>query len=100
MNETSENSKTCASLPQRFVRPPCTECPFRHGSPMSYDADAIIALDEGYEPACHLVVGLSVIFEDWNPDDSKRCIGYECYMNGVNGFRKPNVAMSNHASET
>jgi hypothetical protein len=71
------------------VRLPCAQCPFRADSPLSYDADAIAALDDGYEPSCHSVVGLGVVFEDWNPDDAKRCVGYEHWANGDDGFMKP-----------
>jgi len=70
-------------------RAPCPHCPFRRESPLSYDEDSILALDEGHEPSCHSVVGFKAIFEDSSPDDESRCVGCDLWLVGEPGFRKP-----------
>lgn len=66
----------------------CKNCPFRIGSPMGYDPDAMEALDEGYEPSCHATAGVDLIFAlDW-PTESL-CAGYRAWTNDEPGFRKP-----------
>lgn len=66
----------------------CKNCPFRSGSPMGYDGDAMEALEEGYEPSCHGVVGADSIFAlDW-PIESL-CAGFKAWENDEPGFCKP-----------
>jgi hypothetical protein len=66
----------------------CKNCPFRIGSSMGYDADALQALDDGYEPSCHAVAGVDAIFAlDW-PTESL-CAGYRAWTSDEHGFCKP-----------
>ena len=100
MKATIPRKTKCTVSQQRVVRFPCAKCPFRADSPLSYDADAITALEDGNEPACHSIVGRDVIFEDWNPDESKRCLGYELWLNDTPGFGKPTDKQRENARTT
>ena len=71
------------------VRATCPQCPFRSDSPLCYDADAAAALRDGNEPSCHSVVGLGVIFADLTPDNAKRCVGHDLWVEGAEGFSEP-----------
>lgn len=67
---------------------PCKNCPFKVGSPMGYDADAMETLDDGYEPRCHSLVGADNIFsEDW--PTTQRCVGHDLWESGATGFTRP-----------
>jgi hypothetical protein len=70
----------------------CANCPFRVGSPLGYDADAMEALDAGHEPSCHEVVGLDAVMTG-GPDE--RCLGYEAWCDGKRGFQKPALVGAN-----
>lgn len=92
--ETSEHSQglglsasSCKAV--EGVRRPCIECPFKAVSPIVYDSDALEALDEGYEPSCHAVVGFGAIFEDSCPDGSKACVGHALWLAGAFGYTHP-----------
>ena len=63
----------------------CRNCPFRAGSTLGYDADAIEALDSGLTPSCHVQVGTEQIFQD----DEKACAGFQAWLEDRPGFRKP-----------
>ena len=65
----------------------CKECPFRIGAPMSYDADAIEALNDGCEPSCHMAVGVDAIFCAEPP--AHRCHGHDLWCAGAPGFQTP-----------
>lgn len=67
---------------------PCKNCPFRAGSSLGYDADALEALDEGLEPSCHSMVGLDSIFAKADPG-ANRCHGHDQWRSGADGFRIP-----------
>jgi hypothetical protein len=69
----------------------CENCPFRDGSLMSYDADAMAALADGDEPACHAVVGLDSIFvhSPFTPEDAIACLGFRFWLKRKKGFRRP-----------
>lgn len=71
----------------------CASCPFRTGSPLAYDVDAIEALDAGYEPACHSIVGKRAIFREapYTPPE-KLCTGYLRWAAGRPGYSKPGIA--------
>lgn len=69
---------------------PCDECPFRASVRMAYDADAMEALDEGFEPSCHKIVGPDNIFTIDYPTTT-RCAGHDAWVDGVEGFAKPNL---------
>ena len=73
---------------------PCGKCPFKITSPLCYDTDALMALEDGREPSCHVIAGFEHIFEDCNPSESKRCIGYEMWLTKSNGFKKPGLSSS------
>lgn len=62
----------------------CAECPFRVGSPLRYDADAMDALESGFVPACHLESGMDAIFVGGDT-----CRGYEAWERGESGFSEP-----------
>lgn len=61
---------------------------------MTYDEDALEALDDGEEPACHAIVGVNAIFQHapLEPDPSVACTGYHAWLNGVRGFKRPHDA--------
>lgn len=69
----------------------CKSCPFREGSAMAYDADAMECLDDGNEPACHSKVGVGAIFAHapLSPVDGTRCAGHDLWEAGTPGFAKP-----------
>lgn len=69
----------------------CKSCPFRAGSAMAYDADAMEALDDGDEPACHSKVGVGSIFAHapLSPAEGTRCAGHDLWAAGAPGFCKP-----------
>ena len=70
----------------------CAQCPFRVGSGVCYDADALEALADGAEPSCHMVVGMNSIFHAEPPTDKQRCTGHDLWIDGAAGFREPSGA--------
>lgn len=77
----------------------CKNCPFRAGSSMGYDADAMEALDDGYEPSCHAIAGVDAIFAIDIPEESL-CAGYAAWCNDESGFRKPAALAREVTGET
>lgn len=69
----------------------CRECPFRIGSALCYDADALEALDDGAEPSCHMVVGMGSIFFA-EPSEKQRCGGHDLWASETPGYREPSGA--------
>lgn len=67
----------------------CAQCPFRVGSDILYDENALEALDSGHEPACHMVVGRSSLFSAVFPSDAQVCAGYGAWIDGEPGFCRP-----------
>lgn len=71
----------------------CKYCPFRDSAEAyCYDADALEALDDGEEPACHAVVGVSAIFAHAPMDPVHPCDGYRRFHGGEPGYKKPEAA--------
>lgn len=70
----------------------CKDCPFRDGSPVCYDADALEALNDGMTPSCHVVVGDDSIFRFDFPTDQQRCAGHDLWVEGRAGFVLPSRA--------
>ncbi len=69
---------------------PCRHCPFVDSpNAYAYDTDAMEALDEGNEPACHAIVGTDAIFSYAPMTPAHPCAGYTEWANGNKGFRKP-----------
>ncbi len=84
---------TAATRATTLLEPPreaCTSCPFRRGAKMGYDEDAMLALEDGCEPSCHDDVGLRRIFHHGAASPSP-CRGYEAFIRGDPGFRKPRL---------
>lgn len=75
------------------MRSACQNCPFRRGSPLGYDRDAMEALRDGNEPSCHMVVGIYAIFSapQMVPAEHAACVGYRAWCAGVRGFVKPRL---------
>ncbi len=74
------------------MRAPCRACPFRVGSPVGYDADAMEALESNIEdPNCHGAVGVDAIFSR-PPTDKTRCTGYDLWAADAAGYQKPSLA--------
>ena len=70
----------------------CKHCPFRESpDAYAYDADAMEALEEGHNPACHTIVGADAIFHDAPFDPKHPCIGHQKWVDGETGFTKPEV---------
>lgn len=69
----------------------CSECPFIAGSKTRYDEAAMEALDEGYDPACHSVVGRDSIFNEIFPGLDIACFGHSAWLNETPGFCKPKL---------
>ena len=70
---------------------PCSKCPFRIGSSIGYDLDAMEALEDGWEPSCHKLVGKNSIFKERSPV-ANRCRGYDAMQQGEKGFGPPKLA--------
>ena len=66
----------------------CKNCPFREGSPLGYDSDAMEALEDGIEPSCHSLVGVDRIMREI---PGTRCEGYEAFCRGEPGYQSPNL---------
>ena len=73
--------------------PACDACPFRASIQMVYDEDAMNALNDGWEPSCHKLVGMSAIFNDPFPTFA-RCRGYDSWLADECGFVTPTVVLS------
>jgi hypothetical protein len=71
------------------MRTACPSCPFRKGSPLGYDDDAIEALDDGHIPSCHAVVGKDCVFQNDMPSEEHRCAGHDAWDEGRPGFCRP-----------
>lgn len=97
---TTEDAQRDALRQRRepCTRTPCSNCPFRQESSLGYDADAMEALERGYAPYCHDVVGMDDIFRDGTltPSDHTACIGFRRWQKRVRGFRKPGLVEDNH----
>jgi len=77
-------------------RKPCNACPFRIGSSFGYDDDALFALG-GSDPSCHQIVGSDQIFA--KPATAQtRCVGYDRWEAGVEGFGFPTPAPMEQSS--
>lgn len=73
------------------MRQPCNFCPFRVGSGMAYDEDAMEALDNDFDaPCCHAVVGPDSIFAT-EATSKNRCVGYDKWAAGESGYQRPNL---------
>ncbi len=92
--ETDSVDLLACSVPPAAAlgRAACAECPFRVGSQVCYDADALEALEDGAEPSCHMVVGMDSIFFAEPPTDKQRCTGHDRWIDGAEGFREPSGA--------
>jgi hypothetical protein len=75
------------------TRGPCPDCPYRESSSLCYDPDSIIALlDTAQEPRCHKALGVMWgIFEE-HPTPENRCLGYDTWNAGEEGFTLPRTA--------
>lgn len=69
----------------------CRDCPFKLGSRIAYDRDAMDALTAGYTPSCHMVVGMDAIFNDPFPSEKVACRGHEEWQDGRSGFGLPKL---------
>lgn len=69
----------------------CASCPFRVGTSMRYDADAMECLHDGNEPACHSKVGRDRIFvhSPMSAPEGSRCAGYDLWIAGDPGHQQP-----------
>lgn len=76
-------------MSHKLERQPCATCPYRTGSRIAYDNDALEALDAGYEPSCHQVVGADRIFAVDCPDAATYCVGYERWITEQPGYQRP-----------
>ncbi len=80
------------------MRAPCATCPFWEHSKMLYDSDGLLALEDGYAPTCHMHTRMNIIFEDPHPGDSTRCVGYDRWLDGADGFIKPRTEIDAQAA--
>ena len=71
----------------------CSTCPFRLGSRVVYDDDALEALADGWLPSCHQIVGMQAIFHEPFPTSS-RCRGHDAWARGDDGFAAPNAKLN------
>jgi len=70
------------------TRPPCPECPFRRTSEKLYEEESIDLLQEGWEPACYMIVG-PIILQEPVPEPGTECTGYAAFEAGEPGFCHP-----------
>jgi len=73
-----------------MIKTACPSCPFRVGSNIVYDADAMEALNNGFIPSCHQIVGTETIFDNLIPGDAI-CNGYIAWNCGDVNFSAPNI---------
>lgn len=70
----------------------CKSCPFKDSAEAYiYDQDAMEALDNGDDPACHTIVGADAIFHEAPFTPRHPCEGHRRWLNGEEGFKKPEV---------
>lgn len=72
-----------------MTRPACRDCPFRVGSPLHYDADAMERLAAGDVPGCHARVGHQHVFATLSPPAQDVCVGYEEWLDDLPGRAYP-----------
>jgi len=79
-------------------RTPCPDCPYRESSPLRYESESIIALLEAdHEPRCHRALGVMWGILEVPPTPENRCLGYDAWSAGEEGFVLPRTADTPHS---
>lgn len=71
-----------------MLAPACKTCPWRIDG-FDYDEDGREAFIEGYEPSCHLLVGLQSVFHHQPARQGEACRGPDHFYAGEPGHRDP-----------